>query len=222
MDGLLSGLELEDGTIRFKVILGLEEMVRRFPTLQVDHAAVENAIISDAMLYFRRFVTFFILFGDRQEPLHERGSLLSIALTERLERVKERVGWLLSLVYPGQDIRRAWAALDSRDPMQRAHAIEFLDNLLTGNIKRYVFPLFSDAPPAERFDASLSFLGMETIDRESALRAALEQEDTWLTAATIWEIGSRGLRGFRDRIAEFLNSNDTILRETASVVIQKI
>ena len=77
MDGLLSGLQLDDATIRFKVILGLEEMVRRFPVLQVDHAAVENAIISDAMLYFRRFVTFFILFGERQKPLHERGSLLS-------------------------------------------------------------------------------------------------------------------------------------------------
>ena len=49
-----------------------------------------------------------------------------------------------------------------------------------------------------------TFLGMDTIDTESALRALLEQSDIWLTAATVWEIGIRGLTGFRDKIARAL------------------
>ena len=222
MDALLSGLELNDRTIRFKVILGLEEMARRFLTLRVDRAAIENAIVSDAMLYFRRFVIFSVLFGHRGEPPHSPGSLLSMALTDSMERVKERVVWLLSLVYPAQDIRRAWAALSSRDPVKRAHAIELLDYLLTGNIRRYVFPLFSDAPPDQRFAASLGLLGMDTINTESALREMLQQGDMWLTAATIWEIGSRGPGEFRDKISEFLISESAVLREAAGLVIEKI
>ena len=139
-----------------------------------------------------------------------------------MDRVKERMIWLLSLIYPAKDIRRVWAGLNSEEPNKQADAIEFLDNLLTGEIKQYVFPLFSDAPQAQRFRASLGFFGMGTTDAESALRALLEQDDIWLRAATVWEIGIRGLTGFRDKIAELLNSEQVVLREAAGKVIHRI
>jgi len=222
MNALLSGLLEEDGSIRFNSVLALEEMARRFADLKVDREIIESAITSDVMLYCRRFAIFSVLFTNGEDPAVERGSLLSQALTDSMERVKERVMWLLSLVYPAKDIRRFWAASHSGEPNRRAHAIEFLDNLLTGEIKSYVFPLFSDAPQAQRFRASLDLLGVSTIDTESALRALLEQSDIWLTAATVWEIGIRGLTGFRDKIAELLNSDRSVLREAAGKVIHNI
>ena len=222
MNALLSGLLEEDGSIRFNSVLALEEMARRFADLKVDREIIESAITSDVMLYCRRFAIFSVLFTNGEDPAGERGSLLSQALTDSMERVKERVMWLLSLVYPAKDIRRFWAASHSGEPNKRAHAIEFLDNLLTGEIKSYVFLLYGDAPQAQRFRASLDVLGMDTIDEESALRALLEQSDLWLTAATVWEIGIRGLTGFRDKIAELLNSDGSVLREAAGKVIHKI
>jgi ATP:ADP antiporter, AAA family len=173
------------------------------------------------MLYSQRFVIFFTLFGRQENPLRD-GSLLSQALTDSMERVKERAMWLLSLVYPPKDIRGAWAALSSEDPTKRAHAIELLDNLLTGNIKRYVFPLFSDDQHDQRFRAFLDFLGIDVMDAESALRALLEQGDIWLAAATVWEIGLRELEGFRDKVSELLNSENVVLREAAGIVIHRI
>ena len=110
MNALLSGLLEEDRSIRFKVILALEEMARRFADLKVDREIIESAIISDVMLYSRRFAIFSVLFANGEEPAVERGSLLSQALTDSMERVKERVMWLLSLIYPAKDIRRFWAA----------------------------------------------------------------------------------------------------------------
>jgi ATP:ADP antiporter, AAA family len=222
MNALLSGLLEEDGSIRFNSVLALEEMARRFADLKVDREIIESAITSDVMLYCRRFAIFSVLFSNGENPPVARESLLSQALTDSMERVKERVMWLLSLVYPAKDIRRSWAALNSGEPNKRAHAIEFLDNLLSREIKSYVFPLFGDALPAQRLRASLHVLGMDTIDTESALRALLEQSDIWLTAATVWEIGIRGLTGFRDKIAELLNSDHAVLRETAGKVIHRI
>ncbi|HEY7320885.1 MAG TPA: Npt1/Npt2 family nucleotide transporter [Candidatus Binatia bacterium] len=222
MNALLGGLLEEDGSIRFNSVLALEEMARRFPDLKVDREIVESAITSDVMLYCRRFAFFFVLFADGEDPAGERGSLLSQALTDSLERVKERVMWLLSLIYPAKDIRRFWAALNSGEPNRRAHAIEFLDNLLSGEIKSYVFLLFGDAPQAERFRASLDALGMETIDRESALHALFKQSDIWLRAATVWEIGNRRLTGFRGDVAGLLNSDHALLRETAEKVMHRI
>jgi ATP/ADP translocase/HEAT repeat protein len=221
MNALLGGLLEEDRSIRFKVILALEEMARRFADLTVDREMIESAIISDVMLYSQRFVIFFTLF-DRQEKPPRDGSLLSQALTDSMERVKERAMWLLSLVYSPKDIRGAWAALSSEDPTKRAQAIELLDNLLTGNIKRYVFPLFSDEQHDQRFRAFLEFLEIDVMDAESALRALLEQGDIWLAAATVWEIGLRELKGFRDKVSELLNSENVVLREAAGIVIHRI
>ena len=197
-------------------------MARRFADMKVDRQIVESAIMSDALLYYRRFVIFIALFGHQEKTLGHGKSLLYFALTDSMNRVKERMMWLLSLIYPTKDIRRFWAGLNSKEPNNQADAIEFLDNLLTGEIKRYVFPLFSDAPQAQRFKASLGFLGMDTTDAESALRALLEQDDIWLRAATLWEIGIRGLSGFRDQIATFLHSEHALLREAAGKVIHGI
>lgn len=219
MNVLLGGLLEEDRSLRFQAILALEEMARRFADLKVDREIVENAIMSDALLYYRRFVFFIALFGQQEKTLAQGESPLYFALTDSMDRVKERMIWLLSLIYPTKDIRRLWAGLNSEEPNRRADAVEFLDNLIMGEIKAYVFPVFSDAPQAERFRASLSFTGVATVDTESALRALLEQDDMWLRAATVWEIGIRRLTGFRDQIAELLHSDHLVLREAAGKVI---
>jgi hypothetical protein len=222
VDALLNGLQLEDRSIRYKIILGLEEMARRFSTLKVDSEVIEHAIISDAMLYFQRFAIFVVLFADGGDPLGVRGSLLRQALTDSMERVQERVLWLLSLVYSPKDTRSTWAALSSGDPTKHAYALEFLDNQLTGNIRRYVFPLFSDAAQGQRFRECLGFLGIDVMDTDTALRMLLDQDDKWLTAATIWEIGLRGLNRFRDSISMFSKSDHIVLREAAGLVLQRI
>ncbi len=222
MNVLLEALLQEDRSLRFQAVLALEEMARHFADLKVDREIVESAIMSDAILYHRRFLFFIALFGQQEKSLPHGESPLYFALTDSMDRVKERVIWLLSLVYPTKDIRRFWAALNSGEPNKKADAIEFLDNLLTGNIKAYVFPLFSDAPQPQRFRASLGFLGMSTIGTESALRALPARDDTWLRAATVWEIGIRRLAGFHDQIAEFLDSDQIVLREAAGKFINQI
>ncbi|HXL09683.1 MAG TPA: HEAT repeat domain-containing protein, partial [Candidatus Bathyarchaeia archaeon] len=222
MDGLLSGLYQEDGSLRYKIILGLEEMARRLPNLPIDRHVIEMAIVSEARRYYRRFLTFFGLFGDGNDRSMNDGWLLHQALLENMEREKERVLRLLSLIYPPEDIRSATAALRSDSPAKQAQAIEFLDNLLTGDVKRHVFPLFDDAPAPERFEKFLALLGLTSFDGETALQELLKQDDVWLKAATLWEIGLRGLLDFRGELQQYLNSKDPVLKETAELVMSRI
>jgi AAA family ATP:ADP antiporter len=222
MDGLLSGLYQDDGSLRYKIILGLEEMARRLPNLPIDRHVIEVAIVSEARRYYRRFLIFFELFGDGNDRSVNDGGLLHQALLENMEREKERVLRLLSLIYPPEDIRSATAALHSDSPAKQAQAIEFLDNLLTGDVKRHVFPLFDDAPAPERFEKFLALLGLRRFDGETALQELLKQDDVWLKAATLWEIGLRGLLDFRGELKQYLNSKDPVLKETAELVISRI
>ena len=222
MNAVLGGLLDEDRAIRFQAILAVEEMARHFPNLRLDRDIIESAIVSDVMLYAQRFAIFFILFSDGGPSSVGRPSLLRQALVESMERVRERIIWLLSLIYPAKDIRGIWGALNSGDPPKQAYAVELLDNLLTGDVKRYIFPFYGDTLEPERFRLSLEFLGRGSLDTTAALRMLVDQDDIWLTAATLWEIGIRGLPGFRDRIAKFLNSENDVLRETAELVMHRI
>ncbi len=144
------------------------------------------------------------------------------SLLDNMERERERTIGLLSLIYSPEDIRHASAALQTDNPARHAHAIEFLDNLLTGSMKRHVFPLFDDAPGARLFRKFLGLLGLRAFNRGTALRELLEQEDEWLKAAAVWEIRLRGLREFREKIQEFLNSKNPVLREVANLVITRV
>jgi AAA family ATP:ADP antiporter len=222
MNAILGGLLEENRSLRFQSILALEEMARRFPNLQVDREIIESAIVSDVMLYAQRFAIFFVLFTDGEQSSVKNPSLLRQALLESMERVRERTIWLLSLIYPAKDIRGIWGALNSGDSAKQAYAVELLDNLLTGDVKRYIFPFYGDTLERERFRLSLEFLGWASLDATTALRMLFEQEDIWLRAATVWEIGIRGIIGFRDKIARLLNSENDVLRETAELVIHRI
>jgi ATP:ADP antiporter, AAA family len=222
MNALFGGLLEQDRSIRFQAILALEQMTRHFVDLKVDREAVESAILSDAMLYSQRFAIFYVLFANSDEWMAQRTSLLDQALRDSMERIRERVIWLLSLIYSAKDIRGIWSALNSDDSTKQAHAVELLDNLLTGDVKRYSFPLYGDALQPARFKIALDFLGWSSLNPNSALRTLLEQEDVWLAAATIWEIGVRGLTEFREEIVKRLKSENAVLRETAERVIQRI
>jgi ATP:ADP antiporter, AAA family len=222
MNALLNGLTQEDGSLRYRIILGLEEIARRLPNVPIDRRVIEAAIDAEATRYYRRFLTFFVLFGDESVDSTKNGSLLRQALLENMERERERVLRLLSLIYQPQDIGSATVALRSGNQAKQAQAIEFLDNLLTGDIKRHVFPLFDDAPGIERFQQFLAFVGLKSFDAETALHGLLKQDDVWLKAAALWEIGLRRLPDFRDELQHYVNSKDAVLKETAALVISRI
>ena len=221
INALQAGLLEEDRGIRFQVIRAIEEMARRFADLRLDREIVESAIMSDALLYSRRFVIFTALFGQGEKTTDPPESLLYYALTDSMARVTERIMWLSSLVYPRNDIRRAWAGLSSNDPVARAHGIELLDNLLTGNVRNYVFPIFQDGQPDQRLRTAMSLLGLDSLESDDAIRALLEQDDRWLRAAVIWEIGQRELHEFRGDLLKLADSSDALLRETANLVLER-
>ncbi len=175
MNAILGSLLEEDRSLRFQSILALEEMARRFPNLRVDREIIETAIISDVMLYAQRFAFFFVLFTDGEQSSVESPSLLRQALLESMERVRERTTWLLSLIYPSKDIRRIWGALNSGDSAKQAYGVELLDNLLTGDVKRYIFPFYGDTLEPERFRLSLGFLGLASLNANTAENDVLRQ-----------------------------------------------
>jgi hypothetical protein len=65
-------------------------------------------------------------------------------------------------------------------------------------------------------------LGLRRFGEETAFQELLKQDDVWLKAATLWEIGLRRLRSLRGSVQQFLNSKDPVIKETAELVMSRM
>ena len=63
---------------------------------------------------------------------------------------KDRIYRLLALIYPWRDIGAAQWTLAHGDARSRASASEYLDNILTGQLRKRIMPVLEDLPPEER------------------------------------------------------------------------
>ena len=59
----------------------------------------------------------------------------------RLELKMKRIFRLLGLMYAPEDLRQAYYSINSRDPIRRANAVEFLDNVLRPRHRRVILPI---------------------------------------------------------------------------------
>jgi len=81
---------------------------------------------------------------------------------------------------------------------------------------------FEDTLGFERFHRFLSLSGLTEFSTETALRELLQQDDVWLRAATVWEIGLRGFSKLKKDLQQFLFSEEPVLKETTNSVISRI
>ena len=71
-----------------------------------------------------------------------------------MERTQDRVYRLLALIYPWRDIAAAQWTLRHGDSRGRASASEYLDNILTGQLRKRLMPMLEELPTERRSGAA--------------------------------------------------------------------
>ena len=148
--------------------------------------------------------------------------LLRAALRERLDRDLEVIFRLLGLQYPQKDIFFAYSALRSTQADRRASAVEFLDNVLSKNLKSLIVPLLEESSPARLIEHASRQFGIRTPGRETALRSIMEQPDSWLRACAAHEIGRAGLSSLAHMCRKAAGDGDPVVRESAEWALRRI
>ena len=98
---------------------------------------------------------------------------------------------LLSLIHPSEDIRAARIGLLGDDPTARSHALEFLDNTLSGTVRSTVFAAIGDEGHVRQFARARQLFGIdlepriETLRRLMTVQAPAKGERDWLAAAPV-------------------------------------
>ena len=182
VDVLVGALEEKDGFLRYKAVTALERLRREHAALTFPPAPIERLALAESRNYFNYLSLHYNVFGRGLLP---RDSLLALALEQKIERTQDRIYRLLALVYPWKDIGAARWTLKHGDPRSRASASEYLDNILTGQVRKIVLPVLEDLPLEEKIRRGNVLLKTRPRDAEDTLLHLINDDDQVIAAVAI-------------------------------------
>lgn len=202
MDILIEALAEADGFLRFNVIAALERVHRIRPQLPFDRGPVETMIINEGVRYFEYRSLYRRLFEKEGFP---KQCLLARALTEKMKRGVDRIYRLLTLLYPWKDIAAARHAIERGEARSQAGALEYLDNVLTGVLRKTLIPLLEETTAGGE---GVGTLKQSYWSVENAAIRLVNDEDAVISATAIYFLREQGLSNFVDELDRVLVTRD--------------
>jgi AAA family ATP:ADP antiporter len=190
MDELVASLEEPDGFLRYKAIAAIERLTREHPHIGFPHAAVEKLLVQETSRYYNCLTLHYNLL---QHAAGSADSLLGRAITDKMARALDRIYRLLGLLYQVDDIAAARYTIEQGEARRRAQAIEYLDNLLGGMVRRRVLPILDDTPLAEKVRHANGILKSRPREVEDTLAQLIHDDDPVVAASAIHYVATRGI-----------------------------
>ena len=205
MNALVQALSERDGFLRFKVVDAIGALRRRSPELTFNTDAIEHLIHGETARYYTYLTLRYNIVT--RDPEGAR-TLVVRALDDKLKRTLDRIYRELMLLYPWKDVAAARRTIEGSDPHARANAVEFLDTLMTGTVRKRVTPIVEDMPLADRVRHANSVLKTRPRDLEDTLARLVHDDDPVLAASAIHLVARRGLTSLATDL-EFLINRGT-------------
>jgi AAA family ATP:ADP antiporter len=189
MDALIRALEDDDRFLSVKAIAAIEKLHRGHRSLTFPVAVIERRVLREALRYCDDLCA-------RHDLLREpstQGTLLVRALDERLERAIDCLYRLLGLLYNTDHVAAARYTIEQGDARRRAAAVEYLDNLLKGAVRKRVLPILEETSDAGKLRHAYVALQTRPRDLEDTLARLLHDDDPVFAAAAVHLIVQRRL-----------------------------
>lgn len=166
---------------------------------------------------------------EAEEPDTEREYAISVARTsliklleQRLDGHLERIFRLLGLRYPPNDVLSAYKGVLGKEESLRASAIEFLDNLLDGDLRNLLIPIIETAA-ISRYSPDMIDRMLDEVpnDRECFI-ALLAGRDIRLKLAVLYLIEQLDDSRFDAVVRPYLADPDLRVRDFAARIIEPV
>jgi len=232
LQALLSGLEHgKDAFQRRKLIESLVAAKDPDGILRQESGRVQGQINREARRYLGKLAAIeglglvekgqvrgaTVVWDGEVEP-----TLLDRLIEERMADSLHNLFGLLAVLHDPKEIWPAYRSLMSAEGLERAHALEFLDNTLEGDVKRDVFAVIDDSLLPEKLAAASRRFGVGVKDKADTIRQYLdlteieEPEANSLIAAALYSIHLEAVRGLEGKIRILAEeSTDSFVKETA-------
>ena len=216
MDGLIDMVDEDDGFLSFKVLSAIEKLRREQPSLTFKKDVIDKRVLKEGGRFFNRLGLHYNLFVSAKLPTN---SVLAGALDEKLIRSVDRIYRLLGLLYPWKDVAAARRAIEHGESRARANALEYLDNILSTQLRHRVLPVLDEMPIEEKVRRGNVLLKTRPRDVEETLLELINDDDQVIAAAAIDLVGQREMWSLADDIEHVLayrDAKDWYVFESAS------
>ena len=219
VDMLTSNLMQADPLLRYHLVKALNKLRANYPRLRFPHENVDAALIEETKSYYEAAQILQIQRHIQKENAADH--LLTKAVIEKQDENLELIFRLLGLRYSPKDMFNAYGAIVSHEEKVRANAVEFLDNVLQKDLKKYVFPILDHSTVEMETLKGRELFGLRIENRDQALVQLIRGRDPWLKACALFSCTGAILPELKRLIENSRTDPDPIVRETADLVIRR-
>jgi AAA family ATP:ADP antiporter len=239
VDSLIESLDASDAMLRTKIIEALGYLRARQPELKFNRRKITRRLSEEAAQYLRILADLLAVSSLHEARLDGPLAVWKVdgrvptlpqqLLAQRLANSVGNIFGLLELVENAEDVRAAQRSLLSGQSKLRARALEYLDNTLSGSLRRDLFAVIDDASPAEKLRRAQAIFGIEFESPEETLRRMI-QIDPWTDPSAIgiilaalynvWDEEIEALYPLVKSLAE--EAEDPMVKETAAWACRKV
>ncbi|WP_318309108.1 Npt1/Npt2 family nucleotide transporter [Flagellimonas crocea] len=222
-----------DLSVRLEVVRALSDIRKERPTLHFNRFKVIAKIFEECKLYHQTLsamhTQIIISYRNRKksgaeikmEERDARASLLEL-LERRLDAGLERIFKLLGLKYVQEDVQNAYLGLLSPKEEARNKAIEFLDNLLTGNLKQKLLPIIEEAVMDFSSEEAIQKIKHNIPSEMECFEQLLQVPDVKLKLAVLYLIGKQRDERYIPLLRRFGTDDDQKVRDFAEKALAEI
>ena len=160
--------------------------LRGHTTVAIDAKPIRARLLAEAALLYREL----LFLGQGAWPQARAAELeqefLRQSIRDAANSRVDRIFRLLSLLHEPADVLSAFRGLKSPIKATRARGIDFLDNLVDGEVKRVVLPALEDADPARLSAIANRVLGIAVESRDRMIERLRNGTDPWLSQVATW------------------------------------
>ncbi|MCZ6765565.1 MAG: Npt1/Npt2 family nucleotide transporter [bacterium] len=216
-DALIGTLDIVEYEMRYYVVKALNSLRVRHPELKFSHRSLNDALIDETESYYA-ILQILNLEGPSDG---DADKLFLRALREKIDENLDRMFRLLALSYSPKDIHGAYLGITSDHKHLRANAIEFLDNVLRKEVKKYLFPIVDSLPDDFRMQKGNELFGLNITNSTSAMKFILEGKDAWLKACALYTIKDETLSELRELVEKATRDPHPVVQETAQLALAR-
>lgn len=223
---LLLVLNDEDLTVRLEVVRALSTLRATHPQLQFNRYKVVSVLFDECRLHHQTLsamhTQIIISYRNRTKSKKEiddaerdaRTSLLEL-LERRLETGLERIFKLLGLRYQQKDVAIAYEGLLSQKQEAQHNAIAFLDNLLTGELKRTLLPIIESSALDISSEEVLQKMKHKIPSELECFKLLLQRNDLKIKLAVLYLITQQKELRYLPVVEAYIDDSDTKIKSFA-------
>lgn len=213
VESLIRMMEQANPALRYHVIKTLNSLKKTRRSLTFDEEKIRTALQTEARKYFELLSIKMV--QDTDIP----NNILIIALKEKMDQTIERIFRLAGLLNVQQDLYGSYLAFVSSDSEASAASVEFIDNILEKEDKKYIFAIIDTPDEKEKLEKGREFFDLPVDNYEKGMLELLDGDDLWLKACALFSVSASCPAPLQEHVQQSVfDQNNPLIKETAEYV----